>query len=232
MNSSPSRLSSAHSTLILDASVVINLLGTGDPALLLTNLKRQAFVDEVVLNEVQRNPAGDRRTGELLQSLESSGLLNVVRMSDDAYQRFVELTGAKPPDDLDDGEAATLAQAVSSRCGAVIDERKANRIATAMFPHVPILSTMDLLTAPEVVARIGEDQVSELIYRALRNARMRVPPTFRGWVVGRLGVARLAHCPSIGRTQFTGTEFLAASKKRLPEFLASEKRRPTEEVGE
>jgi len=47
--SSPSRLNNDHDVLVIDASVAINLLGTGRPLDLLRMLNRKVLVDEIAL---------------------------------------------------------------------------------------------------------------------------------------------------------------------------------------
>src|ERR1022692_2852810 len=110
MISSPSRLNSGHDVLVIDASVAINLLGTGRPADLLRVLKRKVLVDEMALEEVTSDPFRKLPGREAMGALVGSGLISIVRLSDSAFDVFLELTGAPPPDDLGDGEAATLAQ--------------------------------------------------------------------------------------------------------------------------
>ena len=148
MNSNPSRLSSRTPTLVLDASVLINLLGTGQPEIVLRTLKREVIVEEITLAEVCLDPITGRSADQLLTSLRSDNLLGVAQMSDAAYEYFLALTGATPPDDLDDGEAATIAHAIDIGAAAVIDERKAVRVAAMFRRELPILASMDLFGRP------------------------------------------------------------------------------------
>jgi predicted nucleic acid-binding protein len=198
MDSVPSRLNSQHTTLVLDASVLINLLGTANPAILLRALNRAALVDEIALHEIRVNPMDGRPAKATLDELRVEGLLKPIRLGAEAYRIFVELTGATPPNDLDDGEAATIAQAIECQAAAVIDERKATRIVRTSFPETPVLSSMDLFGCSEVINTVGGDNLANLIYGALSSARMRVPPEFRKWVVSLVGDVRLADCPSFG----------------------------------
>ena len=101
-------------------------------------------------------------------------------MSNAAYENFLGLTGGTPPDDLDDGEAATIAHAMDACAVAVIDERKAVRVAAKLFPKLPILTSMDLFSATELVNAIGQNKLSEIVFSALRNSRMRIPQAFSG----------------------------------------------------
>jgi len=198
MSSSPSRLGKCNSSLIFDASVLLNILGTGSPEVILQNLRRTCIIDQVAISEVNLHPVTGRPCHELLEFFQSEGLLRVVRMENKVYEHFISLTGASSPDDLDDGEAATIAQASFNGWTAVLDERKATRIAMACLSESQILTSVDLLSARELSTVLGEAKVADLLYLALRNARMRVPPAMRSWVIRALGASRVAECPSLG----------------------------------
>lgn len=198
LNLTPSRLNGDHKKLILDASVLINLLGTGLSDALLKSLNRVVVVDEVALREVTIDPFSRKDPTEVLDRLCENGLIEVVGMSSETYDLFIDLTGADPPDDLDDGEAATLAQAALGDCVAVIDEKKATRIAGVHFPNVIVLNSLDLLTSIELLQLNGQDGIAEMVYLALRNARMRVAPSERQWIFDLLGDDRAKECPSLG----------------------------------
>ncbi len=198
MDLTPSKLSRAHTRLVIDASVLINILGTGCPVDVLECLCRVFSIDEIALREVDIDPSTRGSSEDILATLQRKGLLEVIRMGDEAYDRFLGFTAAQPPDDLDDGEAATLAHAACGQYVAVIDERKATRIANLHIPEIPVLNSIDLLAAPELLNQLGKDKVSDVIYRALRDARMRVPPRVRRWIADLLGNIRAQECPSLG----------------------------------
>ena len=193
----PSNLRDNHSVLVLDASVAINLLGTGQAALLLQALGRTIIMDELAIKEIIFDPS-NRGSGErAIAALVAAGLITRTRLSMHAYDLFLELTGATPPDDLGDGEAATIATAMYSHAIPVIDERKARRIVAARTPSTAVLHSIDLLACPAVVKSCDAHQLGEIVYAALRNARMRVPDGCRMWVLGVVGLERAKHCPSL-----------------------------------
>ncbi len=194
----PSRLHSAHKRLVLDASVLINILGTGRSNFILQALNRIVLVDEIALHEVTIDPFSGKSPSSVLSDLRESGLIEVISMGNEAYEMFIGLTGGDPPDDLDDGEAATLAQAAFGNYVAVIDERKAIRVSGIQFPKLELLNSLDLLTSHELMKQSGRDVIVNFIHLALRNARMRVPPSERPWIVSLLGDDRARECPSLG----------------------------------
>lgn len=199
MTSTPSRLVEQHHTLVLDASVALNLLGTGRPDVILRLLNRKILIEDFALREVITDPSGGSGR-EKLDVLQSAGLLRYNRMSDSAYLLFLEMTGAAPPDDLDDGEAATIALAEEEAAIPLLDDKKATRIAMKRRPDRVVLNSVDLLSSPNVIDGLSRDELSGLVFAALRNARMRVSQPYRSWVITLIGGQRAKLCPSLGRT--------------------------------
>jgi len=204
MTSSPSRLSSDHGVLVVDASVMINLLGTGRCADVLRIVSRKVLIDELAWQEVTSDPFSKDSGQKAMQSLVESALVEQVRLSDSAFERFLSLTGATPPDDLGDGEAATIAQALDLRAVPIIDERKATRIALSIEPSRPVLHTIDILGCSEVADALTERELGDLIYCALVYARMRVAAPCREWVSALIGPERVKDCPSLGFVKGSG----------------------------
>ena len=194
---SPSRLQDDHRVLVLDASVAINLLGTGYAATLLRALRRTVLMDEQAIDEVIYDPSTMAPAKETIDQLITAGLITKTRLDKHSYETFLELTGAIPPDDLDDGEAATIATAVHTHATAVIDERKARRIITARQMNVSVLHTIDLLASKIIAAAFAPQDLSTAVYGALNHARMRVPEECKAWVLSVVGAERAQACPSI-----------------------------------
>jgi predicted nucleic acid-binding protein len=198
MTSNPSRLNSDHDVLVIDASVAINVLGTGRPADLLRMLNRRVLIDELALSEVTRDPFSKLPGREAAEALIHSGRVSLVQLSAPAFEIFLDLTGASQPDDLGDGEAATIAQSFDIGAVPVIDERKATRIALSMRPTHPILHTIDILACSAVTTALSRQELGDLIYAALFHARMRVPLPCRDWIRAMIGPERAKSCPSLG----------------------------------
>jgi hypothetical protein len=198
MISSPSRLSSDHDILVIDASVAINLLGTGRPADLLRILDRRVIIDQLALAEVTSDPFSKLPGRAAIDALVRSGLIATEKLSAAAFETFLELTAASPPDDLGDGEAATIAHSFDLGAVPVIDERKATRISLSLRPEYPILHTIDILGCSAVESALTRRELSDLIFAALSHARMRVPVPCRDWVCALIGPERARSCPSLG----------------------------------
>lgn len=192
----PSRLADRHGTLVLDASVVINILGTGRPKDVLEALGRSVLIEATTLREVRRDPYSNEPADAIMENLRSAAVLGLAHLSGPALGEFMELVSAVSPDDLGDGEAAAIAHAEDIDADLVTDDRKAIRIALSRRPDRHPLTSFDLLTSPYITNHLGEDAI-ELLCNALTFARMRVPREQRTWTIDRLGAERAQHCPSL-----------------------------------
>ena len=186
---SPSKLNSNGSALFLDASAVINLVASNRMEEILSALACPILIEETVCREFKRNPRDGRSSKGVIEALAARSRLTVIKMSDTQFEIFLQLTGSPPPDDLGDGEAATLACADGAGA-AIIDEKKAMRIAARDFSTMSIYSSLDLICSEMVSSRLGKSGVSDAVYEALKVARMRVPHHWRNWIREVLGRER------------------------------------------
>ena len=154
-------------------------------------------VTEAALRELEVGRSKGRQTADEVVNLIRIGLVDVVRHGPDQDDLFLSLVAGATADTIDDGEAATLAYAVSRSSIAVIDEKKATVISARRFPELVVRSTTDLLLAPETFEGLGKVAAIESIFGALRSARMRVPDHRIAEVVALLGGERAAVCPSL-----------------------------------
>lgn len=106
---------------------------------------------------------------------------------------------------LDDGEAATIAFAYETGAVALIDEKKAQHICAAHFPHLRVMSTVDFLMQDSIISALGQPALSQALLYALRYARMRVPPHQIEKVVDLIGEEAAATCVSLPKTHRTAT---------------------------
>ena len=184
--------------IVFDASVIINILGSGQEERILGALPGRRVVVEVTSRDITRHPLMPRSAADPLASLVAAGLLERISLPEASLVRFIELTGAVPPDDLDDGEAAALAAGETLALPVAVDEAKGRRVASARLRDVQLLSSAEVFAMPEVAAALGA-QLVDALFSALVNARMRVLPDHEAWVRELLGDARVAQCPSLRR---------------------------------
>jgi predicted nucleic acid-binding protein len=187
-------------SLVLDASALINLLGTGMAGDLVKAANRRMFVEDYAFEELRRHPLPEQDLQTELAALLESRLLQRVTMDETARILFRELTDGDLTAGLDDGEAATIAYAVSHEATVpVIDEKKANSVFGRRWHSRMIVDTITLLGQSSVSNAFTEERYSAAIHSALLHARMRVPTAARAWVAALIGDARSAQCPSLGR---------------------------------
>ena len=190
--------------LVLDASCAINLLGTGTAELVLRAIPAAVLIEEHPFREVRRHPIEGRDHTTELASLQRHGLLEVVSLSE-AGNRIFRDSGETSLDlELDDGEAATIAYAVSEGESTVpvIDERKATRLFKGRWRGRPIIDTVTLFQLLVRHERLRSNEARDAIHSALLYARMQVAPGMRPWVVDLIGQQRASECPSLGSYRY------------------------------
>jgi predicted nucleic acid-binding protein len=184
--------------LVIDTSVLLNLLGSCRPQFLLNHIPFEVIVPQAVFREITREPNMEAKTDADLSRLIERGSLRVVEPDREVEEIALSLTGAPSPDDLDDGEAFAIAQAVVMNARLTIDERKGRRIVERQFPQIVCLFTLDLIEQAALRASLGEAELAQLIYSALFWTRMRIPNERRDSIISLIGKERARKCPSLG----------------------------------
>jgi predicted nucleic acid-binding protein len=187
------------SSLVLDSSAVINLLATGNPHPILRALAVPLVVTQNVMDEIEEGAASGRAEFELLKTVISDQIVRIQRLDGTALEHFFALVSGRTADTLGDGEAATLALAHCNGFSAVIDEKKATRIAAERFWALRLATTVDILAHESVRASLGEALLAESTFQALRLARMQVREHQFDWVAQLIGPEKVNVCPSLRR---------------------------------
>ena len=193
----PSSLTDASVIVIADTSVAINLNATGNAKAILRALPNRVHMAEPAIGELDFDKRTGRRDGELVAELLAEGLITATPLRETAAAHFESLVIGQGRDTLDDGEAATIAVGLETSGFVAIDERKAMRICAERFPTLTIGSTMDILAHDAVRDSLGDKALGDAIFLALRDARMRVLPSFARWAIGYIGRERATACPSL-----------------------------------
>lgn len=193
----PPSLSEHPSLLVVDASVIISLNATGCAEVILGALPHRIAVVDIVVNEIEGGLRRGRNDATKLEALIEANWLNVVKLGPPGLLRFESLVVGDAGETLDDGEAATLAHAEEAGGRALIDERKARRLAAERHTAIPLSCTIDLLASDSVGRVLGPAGIADAIHSALIGARMRVPNEHIDWVVKQIGDQRAACCPSL-----------------------------------
>ena len=186
--------------IVIDASVIINLIATKESARIISAFPNPFVVTESVLRELCNGNTKGHSCGQQLARLIGDGVLEQVRLRSTDYYVYRSLVEGGLELTLDDGEASTIAYAVGSNGIALIDEHKARQICASRFPTLRIASTAELLLHNSVTERLSESAQGDVIFLALRDARMHVPRHLLGGIVERIGGNRASLCPSLPRS--------------------------------
>lgn len=159
------------STLLLDASCLLNLYATGRFRDIAATLPYQIAVADYVLDVEalyvwRPDPTGTRDEAEPvdLSSFVDEGLVRVMPLeTPDEEGTFVALAAL-----VDDGEAITGALAAHRQCALATDDRKARRVLAERTPTVPLLSTLELLKLWADGAEVPDTELRE----AMEGMRM------------------------------------------------------------
>ena len=161
--------------LVLDASVLINLLGCGAATEVLSALDLPCIVEEKVFGEIFRHPVPGLCHIEELQAFQDAGFIERVKMGEQEYSKFLGLIQAPLGQRLDAGESATLVVAQQRCLSMVIDENKARSYVGRHMPQIAVVSSLRLLISATVRSGKGMAYLQGLVTTARQNARMGVP---------------------------------------------------------
>ncbi|WP_157511088.1 hypothetical protein [Frateuria sp. Soil773] len=186
--------------IVLDSSVVINILACGQPARFLNTLECTAIIPSQVVNEISRGPVQPASQADSFSSLLQSGLLVPHDLVGENYLQFLNLVGAAVPDSLGDGEAATIASAEQLQCTAIIDERKAMRIARSRRDANLTANTLDLYDYSLTKSHYSREDIASLVFNSMKHARMRIPAERKTWIIDLIGEERARQCSCFPRS--------------------------------
>jgi len=187
------------SGLVLDASVIINLLATGHASSILQALPVVPIVTDNVLGEIRNGAINGRPELAKLTELIDHQILRVAELNAPALESFFSIVSGPASQSLGDGEAATLAYAHHGSLIAAIDERKATRVAQERFGQLRLATTVDIFAFDQVSQRLGPELLPAVVLDALRLARMQVWDYQFDWVVQQIGASNVQTCPSLRR---------------------------------
>lgn len=197
--------------LVLDTSVLINLHACKYGERILAAIPNDIVVPDVVAGELKHEVS--RRNGEFtfLNSLIANGIATIANLTNAEYELFQMLTSTSPS--LDDGEAATIAVAMTRYLLPVIDERRGRTRAEILSKARAPGWSLDLFRHPTAIAALGDQPAVEALYLALRDGRMRIPLESADGVVALIGMKRSRDCTCLPgyRERFLGARDQAAA---------------------
>lgn len=174
----------SHSVAILDACVLINLLASGRAEEILSGSEYKFGISTVVSHESIYLRAADSNAPPdevKLDLFVKSKCLTVYQLSGDKEQvLYVDYAA-----DLDDGEAMTLALALSRGFSMATDDRKARRIfLEEIGDRTRLLSTAQILRSWSKKAGLTSGELKKLLLEVSRRGRYSPPsgdPDFSWW---------------------------------------------------
>lgn len=157
---------------ILDACVLINLYASGFLSEVISSRQTQCFVIEQVLQEsLYIHKPGDKAASFTNEAIEldsyfQAGTLEQVKLKTATEQElFVNISLQ-----LDDGEAATMAYAISHKIQMITDDKKAIRILLKESPDFKCLSTLDLIKDWSEKLTVDPKQIKAVLSNILKYA--------------------------------------------------------------
>lgn len=184
------------STLVLDTSVMINLHASTYGERILDALPNNIVVPDVVIHELEHESRARNGNGELafVNGLLARGKAEMVSLDDRSFEVFGRLISQTPS--LGDGEAATIAVADSVGHLPVIDDGKGRTTAALISGQSPLWS-LDLLLHPKTSEALTSASITEAVFLALSEGRMRIDAARCDDVVSMIGTHRALQCPSL-----------------------------------
>ena len=163
------------SALYADASVLINIIATEVAVEILQSVGVPVLIARPAAEEVVRDPRRKMSGRARLEELVRAGVLEIAELGSEHWDRYLELVGAPRPDDLGDGEAATICAAEISSTAVALDDAKAIRVAAKQCPEVQRVYTVDLLLHACRSGSLSTADCRQALNDALSFARMRIP---------------------------------------------------------
>ena len=181
--------------LVLDTSVLINLHACTYGERILRTVPNDILVPRIVANELEHETSRKNGGHSFLHGLIGDGEVTLIDMMEKEYALFSALTAG--PSSLDDGEAATIAVAITRNLYCLIDEKKGRARAMVSMYRKDLAWSLDLLRHPQVVIALGPIQAVDALYMALRDGRMRIHEDHCDHVVNIIGPKRALNCRSL-----------------------------------
>lgn len=192
-------LTEEDSLLVLDASVVINLLATGHAPAILAALNVPILLPEPVVREVENGERRGHGARMRCRDLLVQGHITIAELDGASLPVFMDLVAGTTSSSLGDGEAATIALASTRPGCAVIDEKKATKQLAARFGKVRVATTIDVLCHRAVGEGLGRESLVAATMAALNEARMQVREHQFDWVIEVVGAETAGSCSGLNR---------------------------------
>jgi hypothetical protein len=171
---------------IFDACALINLYASSFMGEIISSRQARCYVVEQASQESLfiRRPSDtgtsfDKEPVVLAPYFNSGALQSVKLETEDEQNLFVNLALQ-----IDDGEAATIAIAISRQMQVITDDKKAIRILKQEAPGIDCLSTLEVVKAWSEMLSVKPEQIKAALSNILKYANYRPGkghPLFTWW---------------------------------------------------
>ena len=192
-------MANIYELVVADTSAVINLVSSGFAAEIITLMANKFVVTESVVSELNSGREKGHPHAAQLEYLVEASIVSIQRIEAGVQSDLERLIIGSLLNTIGDGEATTIAAAVERNGCAVIDDRKARRICSRMFPKLQYCGTIDIFRSPNVRSALGDTTLANAVFNSLFEARMDVIGHDE-WVINLIGVDRASKCTSLSRS--------------------------------
>jgi predicted nucleic acid-binding protein len=190
---------SATNILVIDASVLINLLATGIETKILSCLTTKIMIPNQVIKEIKRHPRDKSDAKNYLNKLFADNVIQKIELDEQAFQFYTEMLFEN--DSLGDGELACIAYAATKKINYIVfDDKLGRKTCQQKFPFLKILSSVDLLKQYHQKCEPDFSIFQKILFDAVKIGRMNMTSKQDDeWVREILGESKVKLCPSLKR---------------------------------
>lgn len=181
--------------LIFDTSVLINMRASQHAVPIIDALPNEILVPQPVAEELSHQTSEFNCEAQFLDSLLLTRRAQMVQLDGGERSVFEDLVSGDKS--IGDGEAATIAVAANRNLVAVIDDRRGRNRARELVAEIALAWSIDLFLHPMVSSVLNSSTLSESVFFALRDGRMRIHSRYIDRVVKIVGAERALECPCL-----------------------------------
>lgn len=189
-------LADNESTFVLDTSVLIYLQSCSSGKIILEAVKNRLVIAKEASDEILDSEHSYEESKRFAQSVIGSKLVQNVLLSDDERKIYEKLTG-RETGSLGKGEAATIAVAYERGHIAIIDDRRARRIAQKEFGLPLIGRAYDILVHPDAQSKLDNETLKDNIVQALQIEDLAFDENIKNDIIQFIGLENARKCQSL-----------------------------------
>ena len=155
-------------TVIFDSSTLINIFCSGYYSSIFESLKQQLMVSQLVISESNYYYESGKKQSLDLDYFTSQGIFDRAELNAEEYPLFIVFA-----QQLDDGEAETIAIGINRGWSIAIDDRKAIKLIRERYPDAHVFCTPAIVKNWADNTTQREESVQKVIENIENYARFR-----------------------------------------------------------